>query len=36
MKELIPNGMYASIFSHWGLQGIEIPASQVKVNGAIS
>jgi polar amino acid transport system substrate-binding protein len=33
---LINNGSYGSIFSKWGLQGIEIPASAVKTNGAIS
>jgi polar amino acid transport system substrate-binding protein len=36
LKVLISNGTYSSIFSHWGLQGIEIPASQVKMNGATS
>jgi polar amino acid transport system substrate-binding protein len=36
LKELISNGTYSSIFSHWGLQGIEIPASAVKINGATS
>ena len=36
LKELISNGTYSSIFTHWGLQGIEIPSSQVKINGAIS
>jgi polar amino acid transport system substrate-binding protein len=33
---LMSNGTYASVFSKWGLQGIEIPASQVKINGATS
>ena len=33
---LVKNGTYGTIFSHWGLQGIEIPASQVKINGATS
>jgi len=36
LKALDANGTYASIFAHWGLQGIEIPASQVKINGATS
>jgi polar amino acid transport system substrate-binding protein len=36
LKVLDANGTYASIFAHWGLQGIEIPASQVKINGATS
>ena len=36
LKVLINNGTYGSIFSKWGLQGIEIPAAQVKVNGATS
>ncbi len=36
LKVLESNGTYASIFAHWGLQGIEIPASQVKINGATS
>jgi polar amino acid transport system substrate-binding protein len=33
---LIKNGTYARVFTHWGLQGIEIPASQAKINGATS
>jgi polar amino acid transport system substrate-binding protein len=36
LKVLESNGSYASIFGHWGLQGIAIPASQVKMNGATS
>jgi polar amino acid transport system substrate-binding protein len=36
LKVLISNGTYGSIFSHWGLQGVAIPASQVKINGATS
>jgi len=36
LKVLINNGTYGSIFSKWGLQGIEIPLSQVKINGATS
>jgi polar amino acid transport system substrate-binding protein len=33
---LITNGSYGSILNKWGLKGIEIPASAVKINGAIS
>jgi polar amino acid transport system substrate-binding protein len=36
LKALDANGTYAAIFAHWGLQGIEIPASQIKINGATS
>ena len=36
MKALVSNGTYSSIFSKWGLQGVEIPASQLKINGATS
>ena len=36
MKALSANGEYASIFNHWGLTGIEIPAGQMKINGATS
>ena len=36
LQALMKNGTYASIFSKWGLQGIEINASQVKINGATS
>jgi polar amino acid transport system substrate-binding protein len=33
---LIKNGTYGSIFKKWGVQSIAIPASSVKINGAIS
>jgi polar amino acid transport system substrate-binding protein len=36
MKVLVSNGTYGKIFAKWGLQGIEIPLSGVKINGAIS
>lgn len=36
LKVLIQNGTYGKIFAKWGLQGIEVPASAVKINGAIS
>jgi polar amino acid transport system substrate-binding protein len=36
MKALSANGEYASIFNHWGLTGIEVPAGQMKINGATS
>jgi polar amino acid transport system substrate-binding protein len=36
LKVLVHNGTYNTVFSKWGLQGIEIPASQVKINGATS
>jgi polar amino acid transport system substrate-binding protein len=36
LKVLISNGTYGSIFKHWGLQGVAITASQVKINGATS
>jgi polar amino acid transport system substrate-binding protein len=36
LKALSADGQYASIFSHWGLTGIEIPAGQMKINGATS
>jgi polar amino acid transport system substrate-binding protein len=29
------HGTYQSIFTKWGLQGIEVPASKMKINGAI-
>lgn len=32
---LVKHGTYAKIFKKWGLTSIEIPASKVKVNGAI-
>lgn len=35
MLYLVKNGTYAKIFKKWGLQSIEVPASGVKVNGAI-
>ena len=30
------NGQYKAILTHWGVQAGAIPASQVKINGAIS
>ena len=36
LQELVKNGTYSSILGKWGLQGIAIPASQVKINGATS
>jgi polar amino acid transport system substrate-binding protein len=36
MQDLVKNGTYSKIFAKWGLQGIEIPASGVKINGATS
>jgi polar amino acid transport system substrate-binding protein len=36
MKALEANGTYAQIFHKWGLDGIAIPAAQVKINGATS
>ncbi|MBV8432528.1 MAG: ABC transporter substrate-binding protein [Solirubrobacterales bacterium] len=36
MKALESNGTYSSVLSKWGLQGIAIPASEVKINGATS
>lgn len=36
LKVLISNGTYGKIFHKWGLQGSEIPASGVKINGATS
>ena len=36
LKLLIANGTYNKIFTKWHLQGVEIPASAVKLNGAIS
>ena len=35
MLYLAKHGTYQQIFKKWGLQGIEIPASKVKINGAI-
>lgn len=36
LKVLQSNGTYSSIFAKWGLQGIEIPAGGMKINGATS
>jgi polar amino acid transport system substrate-binding protein len=36
MQELVKNGTYSSILAKWGLSGIAIPLSQVKINGATS
>jgi polar amino acid transport system substrate-binding protein len=36
MKVLVTNGTYGKIFQKWGLKSSEIPASQVKLNGATS
>jgi polar amino acid transport system substrate-binding protein len=36
MQDLVKNGTYASILAKWGLSGIAIPLSQVKINGATS
>jgi polar amino acid transport system substrate-binding protein len=36
MKALVHDGTYSSILSKWGLQGIAIPASAIKINGATS
>ncbi len=36
LKELEGDGTYGKIFAKWGLQGIEIPVSKVKINGATS
>jgi polar amino acid transport system substrate-binding protein len=36
MQDLVKNGTYSSILAKWGLSGIAIPASQVKINGATS
>jgi ABC-type amino acid transport substrate-binding protein len=35
-QQLVKDGTYAKIFRKWGLQGIEIPLSRVKINGATS
>jgi polar amino acid transport system substrate-binding protein len=35
MVVLIKNGTYGKIFKKWGVESIEIPASKVKINGAI-
>ena len=36
LKTLMSNGTYSSILSKWGLQGIAMAASSVKINGATS
>ena len=36
LQDLVKNGTYSSILAKWGLSGIAIPASQVKINGATS
>ena len=36
LQAVVKNGTYASILAKWGLSGIAIPASQVKINGATS
>jgi len=36
LQDLVKNGTYKSILAKWGLSGIAIPASQVKINGATS
>jgi polar amino acid transport system substrate-binding protein len=36
LQQLVKNGTYKSILAKWGLSGIAIPASQVKINGATS
>jgi polar amino acid transport system substrate-binding protein len=36
LKELISNGTYKTIMTHWGLNSIAIPAAAVKINGATS
>jgi polar amino acid transport system substrate-binding protein len=36
VKALMANGTYAQILAKWGVQGGAIPASGVKINGAIS
>ena len=36
MVHLVNNGTYKRIFAKWGVSSIEIPASQVKINGATS
>jgi polar amino acid transport system substrate-binding protein len=36
MQDLVKNGTYSSILAKWGLSGIAIPLSQVKINGATS
>jgi polar amino acid transport system substrate-binding protein len=36
LKTLVANGTYSSILSKWGLSGIALPVSQMKINGAKS
>ncbi len=36
LKVLESDGTYSSIFAKWGLQGVAIPASQAKMDGATS
>ena len=36
LKQLMSNGKYKAILTHWGIQSGAIPASQVKLNGATS
>ena len=36
LKVLVGNGTYNSIFTKWGLQGVELSTSAIKINGAIS
>jgi polar amino acid transport system substrate-binding protein len=36
LKVLVSNGTYDSIFTKWGLKGIEISSSAIKINGATS
>lgn len=35
MLYLASHGTYQAIFKKWGLEGVEIPASKMKINGAI-
>jgi polar amino acid transport system substrate-binding protein len=36
LHALAANGTYSKIFAKWGLKGIEIPASKMRINGATS
>jgi polar amino acid transport system substrate-binding protein len=36
LKVIQANGAYAAVFAKWGLQAGELPASALKINGAIS
>ena len=36
LKVLVGNGTYNAIFTKWGLKGIEISSSAIKINGATS